>query len=47
MPIDRDSSISGIIMELNGKRTAILAAHDFEQSELEVPRFLRPIAMRL
>ncbi len=33
-------------MELNGKRIAILATHGFEQSELEVPWFPRPITMR-
>ena len=46
-PIDRENSISGIIlMELNGKRIAILASHGFEQSELAAPPFPRPVATR-
>ena len=34
-------------MRLGHKRIAILAIYGFEQSELEVPRFLRPITTRL
>ena len=46
-PIDRDGSISGnTLMKLDRKRIAILAAYGFEQPELEVPRFPRPITTR-
>lgn len=46
-PIDRDGSISGnALVRLDRKRIAILAACGFEQPELEVPRFPRPITTR-